>query len=288
MEYTQIQCALAEGILTVTLSRPEQLNALTPVMRMELIDAFDQADNDDEVRVVIVTGAGRAFCAGADVSGGEDAFNFRKRDAEDTLETHRDGAGLIALKIYDMKKPVIAAINGAAVGVGITMTLPMDIRLATDGAQIGFAFTRRGVVPEACSSWFLPRLVGMGKAMEWFLSGKIFPASKALEGGLFNEVLRSDALIPRAMEIAREIVQNTSAISVALSRQFLWKMSGADHPMEAHRIDSKCMYWAGMQADSAEGIRSFLEKRSPEFKMKPSTDMPEFYPWWDERPFELP
>jgi len=286
MDYQHIRCELSERILTVTLNRPEQLNAFTPTMKTELIDAFDRADSDDEVRAVIITGAGRAFCAGADFGrGGVDTFNYAKRETEETLETHRDNGGIVSLRIYDMKKPVIVALNGPAVGVGITMTLPADIRLASESAKIGFVFTRRGIVPEACSSWFLPRIVGMSKAAEWVLTGRVFSAQEALEGGLVSEVLAPDALIPRAREIAREIAENTSAISVALARQLLWKMAGADHPMEAHRIDSKLMYWTGGRADNKEGIRSFLEKRPPRFTMKPSADMPEFYPWWKEGSF---
>ncbi|NQT72898.1 MAG: crotonase/enoyl-CoA hydratase family protein [Chloroflexi bacterium] len=286
MDYFHIMCEVSEKVMTVTLNRPEQLNTFTPVMRAELIDALDKADEDDDVRVVIVTGAGRAFCAGADFGNVGETFNYGKRDAEDTLETHRDNGGLVALRIYDMKKPVIAAINGPVVGVGITMTLPMDIRLASENAKIGFVFTRRGVVPEACSSWFLPRIVGMSKAAEWILTGRVFSAQEAYEGGLVSEVLTPDSLMPRAREIALEIAQNTSGVSVALARQLLWKMAGADHPMEAHKIDSKCMYWTGKREDTSEGILSFLGKRAPQFTMKPSKDMPEFYPWWDDKVFE--
>lgn len=286
MDYSHITSEVSERVMTVTLNRPEQLNTFTPVMRKELINVFDQADADDDVRVVIVTGAGRAFCAGADFGNSGETFDYGKRDAEDTLQTHRDNGGLVALRIYDMKKPVIAAINGPVVGVGITMTLPMDIRLASENAKLGFVFTRRGVVPEACSSWFLPRIVGMSKAAEWILTGRVFSAQEALEGGLVSEVLTPEKLIPRAREIAIEIAQNTSGVSVALARQLLWKMAGADHPMEAHKIDSKCMYWTGKREDTSEGIHSFLEKRVPEFTMKPSSDMPEFYPWWEEKAFE--
>ncbi len=285
MEYTHIKYEIAERILTVTLNRPEQMNTFTPRLKEELIDAFDRADADDEVRVVIVTGSGRAFCAGADFGNAGETFDYAKRDMHDTLTAHRDNGGLVSLRIYDMKKPIIAAINGPVVGVGITMTLPMDIRLASETAKMGFVFTRRGVVPEACSSWFLPRIVGMSKAMEWILSGKVFSAEEALAGGLVSEVLAPDELLPRAREIALEIAQNTSAVSVALARQLLWKMAGADHPIEAHKIDSRCMYWTGQREDTSEGIKSFLEKRPPMFTMKPSVDMPEFYPWWDERPF---
>ncbi len=285
MDYTHIKYEVSDRILTITLNRPEQMNTFTPGMREELIDAFGRADDDDDVRVVIVTGTGKAFCAGADFGRGEETFNYGKRDSEDTIDTHRDNGGLVSLKIYDLKKPVIAAINGSAVGVGITMTLPMDIRLASETAKMGFVFTRRGVVPEACSSWFLPRIVGMSQAMEWVLSGRVFSAQEALAGGLVSEVLEPEKMLSRARELALEIARNTSPVSVALTRQLLWKMAGANHPLEAHRIDSRCMYWTGRREDTAEGISSFLEKRPPQFTMKPSKDMPEFYPWWGERPF---
>ena len=286
MEYTQIMYELSDGILTITLNRPDNLNAFTGIMAAEVIDAFDRADADDNVRAVIVTGAGRAFCAGADLGRGGETFDPRARGLEVTLETNRDSGGLVTLRIYDLKKPIIAAINGPAVGIGITMTLPMDIRLASENARMGFVFTRRGVVPEACSNWFLPRIVGIGKATEWVLTGRVFKAQEALACRLVNEVLAPDALITRAREIASEIAQNTSAISVALSRQLLWKMLGADHPMEAHKLESKCLFWTGSQADAHEGVLSFLEKRHPKFAMKPSSEMPEFYPWWAERPFK--
>ena len=286
MDYSHIKYEVFERISTITLNRPDKLNTFTPVMKDELIDAFDKADADDNVRVVIVTGSGRAFCAGADFRNAGETFDYSKRDSEESLETHRDNGGLVSLRIYDMKKPLIAAINGPVVGVGITMTLPMDIRIASTNAKFGFVFTRRGVVPEACSSWFLPRIVGMSQAAEWILTGRVFTAQEALEGGLISEILSSEDLVHRARELALEIAQNTSAISVALARQLLWRMAGANHPMEAHKIDSKCMYWTGKNADSSEGIQSFLEKRPPQFTLKPSSEMPEFYPWWNERPFD--
>ena len=285
MEYTQIMYEISDRILTITLNRPERLNAYTLTMCNELIDAFGRADADDDVRVVIVTGAGRAFCAGADLSPDGVTSEGRPGEASDDVEEHRELAGRLTLPIYDLKKPVIAAINGPAAGVGITMTLAMDIRLASENARMGFVFTRRGIVAEGASHWFLPRIVGMGKAAEWILTGRVFGAQEALAHGLVTEVLPPDALIPRAREIAMEIAQNTSAIAVALCRQLLWKMLGADHPMEAHKIESKGVEWSFQQADAREGITSFLEKRPPNFTMKPSTDMPEFYPWWTERPF---
>lgn len=285
MEYTQITYEISDRILTIMLNRPERLNAYTLTMCNELIDAFSRADADDDVRVVIVTGAGRAFCAGADLSPDGAGGERRPGEPAEDIEEYRDLAGRLTLPIYDLKKPVIAAINGPAVGVGITMTLAMDIRLASENARMGFVFTRRGLVAEGASHWFLPRIAGMGKAAEWILSGRVFGAQEALVHGLVTEVLPPDALIPRAREIALEIAQNTSAISVALCRQLLLKMVGADHPMEAHKIESKGVEWTYQQADAREGIMSFLEKRPPNFTMKPSTDMPDFYPWWTERPF---
>ena len=283
MDYSEIKYEISDQILTITLNRPDKLNAFTPNMGDELLDAFDKADENDDVRAVIVTGAGRAFCAGADLSGGSKTWDHG--DSEDTLETHKDKGGVVTLRMYDMKKPLIAAINGPAVGIGITLTLPMDVRLATENAKMGFVFARRGVIIESCSGWFLPRIVGINQAAEWALTGRVFSAQEALKGRLVSELLAPDALIPRAREIALEIAQNTSAISAVMTRQLLWKMLGADHPIEAHKIDSKYFFWAGTRADVAEGVRSFLEKRPPEFTMKPSIDMPEFYPWWEDRPW---
>ena len=282
MAYEQILHEVVDGVLTITLDRPEKLNAFTPTMMRELIDAFDRADADDAVRAVIVTGAGRAFCAGADLSGGGGTFD---NTARDTLETHRDGGGLVALRIFESKKPVIAAINGPAVGVGITMTLPMDVRLASTAARMGFVFARRGIVPEACSSWFLPRVVGISRAAEWVYTGRIFSAEEALAGGLVSRIVPPADLLATARGLAREIADNTSAVSVALSRQLLWRMLGADHPMEAHQVDSRAIYWMGSSADAREGVAAFLEKRPARFTLRPSADLPGFYPWWTPRPF---
>ncbi len=282
MDFKELKYEVSDGILTITLNRPEKLNAFTATMGGELIAALDQSDRDDAVRAVIVTGAGRGFCAGADLSGGGDTFDNTQRD---TIDEHRDGGGLVSLRLYESIKPVIAAINGAAVGVGITMTLPMDIRIASSAARIGFVFARRGIVPEACSSWFLPRVVGISQAAEWVYTGRVFDAEEARQARLVSRVVAPEDLLPAARTIAREIADNTSAVSVALSRQLLWRMLGADHPMEAHRIDSKGIYVMGRSADAREGVTSFLEKRSPRFGMKPSTDMPGFYPWWPERKF---
>ena len=283
--FEQIRYEVAEGIATIVLNRPEKLNAVTSLIIQELVAALDAADGDDAVRVVIVTGAGRAFCAGADLSAGTQTFDGARRGRPQPDGEHRDGGGLVALRIYDLKKPVIAAINGPAVGFGITMTLPMDIRIASSAARIGFVFARRGVVPEACSTWFLPRLVGMQRAAEWVYTGRVFDAAEALAGGLVSRVVAPEALLPTARALAREIVDHTSGVSVALARQMMWKLLGADHPMEGHRLDSRGMDWTGRSADAREGIESFLEKRPPSFPLAPSRDMPPYYPWWTERSF---
>jgi enoyl-CoA hydratase/carnithine racemase len=283
MEYEQIRYAVEDGVLTLTLHRPEKLNAFTGRMMVELIDAFDRADDDDAVRAVIVTGAGRAFCAGADLSGGGETFDYREHGG---IEEHRDGGGRVVLRIFESKKPVIAAINGPAVGVGVTMTLPMDVRLASSTSRMGFVFARRGIVPEACSSWFLPRLVGIAQAAEWVYTGRVFSAEEALAGRLVSRVVAPEALMDTARALAREIADNTSALSVTLARQLLWRMLGADHPMEAHKVDSKCIYFMGRSADAMEGVSAFLEKRPAHFGMRPSADLPPFYPWWPERRFK--
>jgi enoyl-CoA hydratase/carnithine racemase len=283
MDYQEIRYHLADGILTITLHRPDKLNAFTERMAREVIDAFDRADADDAVRVVVVTGGGRAFCAGADLSSGGKTFDYA--DQPQGIDDHRDGGGLVSLRIFEMKKPIIAAINGPAVGVGVTMTLPMDVRIASSSARFGFVFARRGIVPEACSSWFLPRVVGIAQALEWTYSGRVFAADEALAGRLVSRVVAPDALLPTAYALAREIADHTSAVSVALTRALMWRMLGADHPMMAHRADSKSIYWMGRSADAREGVTAFLEKRPPRFTMRPSTDLPPFYPWWPERPF---
>jgi enoyl-CoA hydratase/carnithine racemase len=241
------------------------------------------ADQDDSVRVVVVKGAGKAFCAGADLSAGGSAFNRTVQEGREVaIREHRDGGGQVALAIFRCRKPVIAAINGHAVGVGITMTLPMDIRIVSEDARIGFVFTRRGVVPEACSSWFLPRIVGISKAAEWIYTGRVFRASEEAASGLFNYVVPHDKVLDKAMTIAQEIAQNTSAVSVALSKALLWRGLAEGDPQSVHLIDSRCFYWMGHERDSREGVESFLEKRQPRFAMKVSTDMPDFYPWWKE------
>ena len=285
MDSQEIRYEVQDRVATLTLYRPDKLNAFTPRMRDELIGAFGRADADDGVRVVIVTGAGRAFCAGADLSGGGATFDYAKRD-DAGQEDHRDGGGRVSLAIFALKKPVIAAINGAAVGVGATMTLPMDIRIASSAAKFGFGFARRGIVPEACSSWFLPKVVGISRAAEWLYTGRVFGADEALAGGLVSRVVAPEELMPAALVLAHEIADNTAPVAVALSRQMLWRMAGADHPMEAHKVDSRGIYAMGASLDVKEGIAAFKEKRAPHFSMKASTDMPSFYPWWDERPFK--
>ena len=284
MAYAEIRYEVAERVATVTLNRPDKLNAFTRVMREELIDALAQADADDEVRALIVTGAGRAFCAGADLSAGSATFDYARRDGL-SAETHRDGGGQVTLRIFEMKKPVIAAVNGPAVGIGATMQLPMDVRLASSAARFGLVFTRRGIVPEACSSWFLPRLVGIGQALEWTLTGRVFGAEEALAGGLVQRVLAPEALMPAARALAREIAEHTAPVAVALARQMMWRMLGADHPMEAHKLDSRAIFELGRSPDVAEGIAAFRQKRAPRFGMRVSRDMPPFYPWWNEREF---
>jgi enoyl-CoA hydratase/carnithine racemase len=283
MSFQEIRYEVADHVLTITLNRPDRLNAFTPTMGRELVEAFDRADADDDVRAIIVTGEGRGFCAGADLAGGGDTFDWRDRQQAD--EIPRDGGGIVALRIFDSTKPVIAAINGPAVGVGITMTLPMDIRLVAEGAKIGFVFARRGIVPEACSSWFLPRIVGISQAMEWVATGRVFSAEEARAGGLAREVYPSQELLPAARRIADEVAQHAAPVSVALARRLMWTMLGADHPMAAHRADSRAMFSRGTSADAREGVTSFLEKRDPEFTDRVSDGLPELFPGRDEPVF---
>jgi enoyl-CoA hydratase/carnithine racemase len=284
MEFEQIRTEIDDRVLTITLNRPDRLNAWTATMARELIAAFDRADADDEVRAVVVTGAGRGFCAGADLAGGGETFDWRER--ERTGEVPRDNGGLFTLRVFECRKPVIAAINGPAVGVGATMTLPMDIRLAADGARIGFVFARRGIVPEACSSWFLPRIVGISRAMEWVASGRVFSAQEALDGGLVRSLHPAAELLDAAYALAREIAENTAPVSVALARRMLWTMLGAEHPMLAHRADSRGMFARGQSADAREGVTSFLEKRPAEFPDLISAGLPELFPGWESPAFE--
>ena len=283
--FTQIRYDVSDAIATITLSRPEKMNAFTGVMMRELLDAFDIVDADDAVRAVIVTGEGKAFCAGADLSGGAKTFDDGDWSSPNDERTRRDGGGRVTLRIYDCKKPVIAAINGAAVGVGATMTLPMDVRLASTSARFGFVFSRRGIVPEACSSWFLPRAVGISQAAEWVYSGRVFDAQEALRGGLVRSVHEPAELMPAARALAEEIAHNTSGVSVALARQMLWRMLGASHPMEAHRADSRGIQLRGRSADAHEGVTSFLEKRPAKFTDSVSRDLPDIFPNWEDPEF---
>jgi enoyl-CoA hydratase/carnithine racemase len=299
--YEQIKTEIdKDGIMVLTLCRPEAMNAFTGRMMYEMVDVLDKADADDGVRAIIITGDGeRAFCAGADLSQGDKTFDYAERsdggnktnvisengDINWSSEAIRDSGGILTLRIFESIKPVIGAINGAAVGIGATMQLPMDVRIASDNARFGFVFARRGIVPEACSSWFLPRIVGISQALQWCYSGEVFNADEALRGGLVSEVVPQADLMARAKEVALQMTQMSSPVSVAMTRQMLWRMMGADHPMEAHKVDSKAVFGRGRQSDAKEGVVSFLEKRAPEFTDKPSNAMPDFYPWWDERKF---
>ncbi len=285
MEYSEILFDVADHVATITLHRPERMNAFTGTMMREIIDVLDHTDADDDVRAVIVTGHGRAFCAGADLGAGGDTFAKGGSDVQTDAGVPRDGGGLAALRIYESKKPVIGAINGAAVGVGVTMTLPMDIRIAADTAKFGFVFARRGIVPEAASSWFLPRLVGISQAAEWCYSGRVFPAEEALAGGLVRSVHPADELLGVANGIAAEIAENAAPVSVALTRQMLWRGLSLDHPMQAHRADSRAILERGRSADSREGVESFLEKRSANYTNSVASEFPDVYPDWVDPEF---
>ena len=280
MAYEEIQYEVADNIATITLHRPDKLNAFTNRMLKEIISAFDEIDADDEVRAVIVTGSGRAFCAGADLSGGGETFAKGGSDVAAKTGVVRDGGGLVALRIFESTKPVIGAINGAAVGVGVTMTLPMDIRIASDSARFGFVFARRGIVPEAASSWFLPRIVGISQAAEWCYTGRMIDSTEAMDAGLVRSIHAPDELLGVAQGIAREIADNAAPVSVALTRKMLWRMLGASHPMEAHRVDSRAINSRGASDDAREGVMSFLEKRAPQFPGKVSEGLPDVFPDW--------
>ena len=284
MTYTTIIADIADGIMTITLDRPERLNAFTREMMDEMMDALDAADADDAVRGIIVTGAGRAFCAGADLGSGGNTFNADAR-SDRPSGLRPDGGGILTLRIYECRKPIIAAINGPAVGVGITMTLPMDVRIAADDARFGFVFARRGLAPEACSSYFLPRLVGISQALQWCYSGRVFPAQEALDGRLVQSLHPAEELLPTARAIIRDITENCSPLSITMIRHMLWRMLGADHPIEAHKIDSRAIYYLGRGPDTKEGVEAFLEKRPARFGGKVSADMPDFFPWWEQREF---
>ncbi len=285
MEFQDITYDVSDGIATITLHRPDKMNAFTGRMMHEIISALDQTDADDNVKAVIFTGAGRAYCAGADLSSGGETFAKGGSDVQTKQGVPRDGGGLVSLRIFNSLKPVIGAINGAAVGVGVTMTLPMDIRLASDTAKFGFVFAKRGIVPEACSSYFLPRLVGIQQATEWVYTGRVFTANEALSGGLIRSVHAADDLLPAARALAAEIVENTAPVSIALSRQMMWRMLGASHPMEAHRVDSRGIMERGKSADSKEGVMSFLEKRTAVYPDRVSEGLPEIFPNWEDPEF---
>ncbi|GAA3049201.1 enoyl-CoA hydratase-related protein [Pseudonocardia yunnanensis] len=293
-EYSEILLDVADGVATVTLNRPDRLNAFTTTMLRELVAAFDATDADDDVRVVLVTGAGRGFCAGADLARGGSTFDAtdetraaERTDFETVGGVPRDGGGIVSLRIAASLKPVIVAVNGPAVGVGATMILPADIRLAAESARFGFVFARRGLVPEAASSWFLPRVVGISKAMEWVATGRVFPAAEALAGGLVSQVVPDAELLATARSIAAEIVENTSAVSVALSRRMLWSMLGASTPWEAHGVDSGAIFRLGQAPDAVEGVTSFLEKRPPKFPGRVG-DYVDVVPAWPTRPADMP
>jgi enoyl-CoA hydratase/carnithine racemase len=285
MAYEEIIYEVSEQIATITLNRPDKLNSFTNRMLKEIIAAFDESDADDTVRAVIITGSGRAFCAGADLSGGGETFAKGGSDVKAKTGVMRDGGGLVSLRIFESKKPVIGAINGAAVGVGVTMTLPMDIRLASTASKFGFVFAKRGIVPEAASSWFLPRIVGISQATEWCFTGRMISADEAKEARLVRSVHAPEDLLPAARDIAREIAENTAPVSVALSRQMLWRMLGADHPMQAHRVDSRAINSRGASDDAREGVMSFLEKRPANFPVKVSDGLPEVFPDWQDPQF---
>jgi enoyl-CoA hydratase/carnithine racemase len=289
--FETIRLEHSEGIATITLDRPDRLNAFTPTMADELVAAFDRTDTDDDVRAVIVTGEGRGFCAGADLASGADTFRPSGSGSAggptpvgDGAEgrARRDTGGLVTLRIFESLKPVIAAVNGPAVGVGASMTLAMDARLAADGARIGFVFAGRGIVPDAAASWFLPRIVGIAQALEWCLTARVFTASEAHAGGLVRSVHPATELLPAARALAAEMARGSAPVSAALTRQLLWRMLGAEHPMVAHRVDSRAIAETGAMADAAEGIASFLEKRPPDWKLRVSADLPPVYPWWEE------
>lgn len=273
MSENPVLVAVEEGIATITLNRPDVLNAYNYDMHDALLAALDEVDNNDDARAVVLTGAGRGFCAGMDLSAGKETFN---RKGKTGLNEHRDGGGVLVQRIFKLRKPIVAAINGPATGVGLTMTLPCDVRIASNKAKMGFVFAQRGIAPDACSSWFAPRLVGLPQALKWFLSGRVFPATEAHEGGLVSELHEPEAVLPRAYEIARELTNSTSAVSTAIIRRLLWQMQGAFNPEDAFLLESKALFYMGGSADSKEGVQSFLDKRAAEFPMKISTDFPDF------------
>jgi len=292
MVYNTIRYEVEEGIATISLARAEKRNAYNAEMMGELLDALEAIDGDDDVRAAIVTGEGKAFCSGADIADGADGFRVGSGPAvlpdgriDYGDEAVRDGGGRLTLRIFELKKPIIGAVHGAAVGIGATMLLPMDIRLASEEARFGFVFTRRGVVPEGASSFFLPRIVGIAQALEWCLSGRMVDAREALAGGLVSRVVQPDQLMATARALAREIADNTAPVSVALTRQMLWRGLGMSHPMEAHRIESWGVFSRSRSADAAEGVAAFFEKRAANFPDRVSRDMPDYFPWWEDPPY---
>jgi enoyl-CoA hydratase/carnithine racemase len=288
MSFTEITYEVEGPAAIITLNRPERLNAFTGTMMQEMIEAFDRADADDAVRAVIVTGAGRGFCAGADLGAGGDTFNYEARGTApaEPERAPRDGGGVLVLRIFDSKKPVIGAINGSAVGVGLTMTLPMDVRFLAENAKLGFVFAGRGIAPDGAASWFLPRIVGISQALEWVLTARVFTAQEALDAGLVKQVLPADQVLDAAKALAQEIANGAAPVSAVVSRGLLWRMLGADHPMVAHRADSAAIFELGRKDDSKEGVMAFLEKRTPDWKLKPSKDLPSSYPYWDSPIYE--
>jgi enoyl-CoA hydratase/carnithine racemase len=282
MEYTEITYERDGPAAVITLHRPDRLNAFTFTMMRELVDAFDRVDADDDVRAVIVTGSGRAFCAGADLGAGGATFDLDAQgERKDGGRAPRDAGGVVTMRIFECTKPVIGAINGSAVGVGISMTLPMDIRLLADHAKVGFVFAGRGIAPDAAASWFLPRVVGIGQALEWVLTARVFRADEALAGGLVRSVHPADEVLGVAKQLVAEIAANTAPVSAAVSRGLLWHLLGADHPMAAHRADSDAIFELGRRADAHEGVTAFLEKRPAAWSMRPTTDLPPNYPYWE-------
>ena len=286
MEYRDIRYQLADRVLTLTIDRPEQRNTITYGVLDELLDAFARADADDDVRVVVVTGAGGFFSAGTDLSGSSGGYGPDAGGFKPLRGGSRDVGGELALRVFGSTKPVIAAINGTAVGIGVTMVLPMDVRIAAEDARFGLPFTRRGIVPESCATWFLPRIVGIATAVDWAITGRIFPAAEALASGLVRELVPAGEVLPRALEVASEIAAHTSPVSVALTRQLMWRQLGAPDPLSANRLESQALLALGTRADAAEGVAAFRQKRTPQFPLRVSRDLPDLYPWWTEEAFD--
>jgi enoyl-CoA hydratase/carnithine racemase len=282
-EFNTMDLSIKGGVAEVTFNRPEQMNTFSAAMADDFYRLLDFTDADDEVRAIIVTGSGRAFCAGADLGNKGATFDYEKRGEK--LEGHRDRGGQVTLRIFESLKPIICAVNGAAVGIGATMQLAMDVRLASSAAKFGFVFARRGITPEACSSWFLPRIVGISTALEWSYTGRVFGAAEALDRGLVRSLYEPDELLPAARALAAEIASNSAPVSVAMIRQMMWRLAATDHPMEAHKIDSRAIAQRGKSEDAREGIAAFLEKRPAVFPNRVSSDMPDVFPWWPERTF---